>query len=120
MVEGALSAEQNAIVAVKAERYYRAMINGGPGSWHIRDHHMKETLTRLLHFHGPGAKAIVWEHNTHIGDARATDMATEGMVNIGQLARKDHPDKGVVLVGFGSYQGSVIAGRSWKPKWKQW
>ena len=115
-LEGALSAEQNAVVAVNAERYYRAMINGGPESWNIRDHHMEETLTRLLNFHRPAAKAIVWEHNTHIGDARATDMATEGMVNIGQLARKDHADKGVVLVGFGSYQGSVVAGSSWGAK----
>ena len=60
--------------------------------------------------HGAGAKAVVWEHNTHVGDARATDMAAAGMVNVGQLVRERHAKEGVVLVGFGSYQGSVIAG----------
>lgn len=74
---------------------------------------MADTLDRLLKFHGENAKAIVWEHNTHIGDARATDMVDEGMYNIGELARMQHHDKGVVLVGFGSYKGSVMAGRSW-------
>jgi erythromycin esterase-like protein len=63
--------------------------------------------------HGPDAKAIVWEHNTHIGDARATDMARTGMVNVGQLARERHAGDGVVLVGFGSHRGSVIAGVEW-------
>ncbi len=111
--ENVLSTEQNAFVAVNAERYYRAMIQGGPHSWNVRDGHMADTLERLLRFHGPDAKAIVWEHNTHIGDARATDMSNEGMYNIGELARMKHHEKGVVLVGFGSYEGSVIAGRSW-------
>jgi erythromycin esterase len=111
--ENALSAEQNALVAVNAEKYYRAMVKGGPHSWNVRDRHMAETLDRLLKFHGPGSKAIVWEHNTHIGDARATDMALEGMFNIGELARLQHKEKGVVLVGFGSYEGSVIAGQRW-------
>jgi erythromycin esterase-like protein len=59
------------------------------------------------------AKAIVWEHNTHIGDARFTNMANAGMVNVGQLVRQSHDDEGVVLVGFGSYRGSVIAGEEW-------
>jgi erythromycin esterase-like protein len=74
---------------------------------------MAETLDRLLDFHGPDAKGIVWEHNTHIGDARSTDMAAAGMVNIGQLARERHESEGVVLVGFGSHRGSVIAGQEW-------
>jgi erythromycin esterase len=111
--ENVFSAEQNALIAVNAEKYYRAMIKGGPHSWNIRDRHMADTLERLLQFHGADAKAIVWEHNTHIGDARATDMTDEGMYNIGELARLKHHEKGVVLVGFGSYAGSVIAGRSW-------
>src|SRR5665213_2694244 len=81
------AAEQNALVAIDAERYYRAMIRGGPSSWNVRDHHMMDTLDRLMTFHGPTAKAIVWEHNTHVGDARFTDMARDGMVNVGQLAR---------------------------------
>lgn len=111
--ENVFNAEQNAIVAVNAEKYYRAMILGGPHSWNVRDRHMADTLERLLNFHGPESKAIVWEHNTHIGDARATDMTDEGMYNIGELARMEHHDKGVVLVGFGSYQGTVVAGKSW-------
>lgn len=111
--ENVFNAEQNAIVAVNAEKYYRAMIKGGPHSWNVRDRHMAETLERLLDFHGPDAKAIVWEHNTHIGDARATDMSAEGMYNTGELARMQHHEKGVVLVGFGSYSGTVLAGKSW-------
>jgi len=114
--ENVLSTEQNAFVAVNAERYYRAMIKGGPHSWNVRDSHMADTLERLLQFQGPDAKAIVWEHNTHIGDARATDMSNEGMYNMGELARMKHHEQGVVLVGFGSYEGSVIAGRSWGAK----
>ncbi len=111
--ETRLNAQQNAFVAVNAERYYRAMIRGGPGSWNVRDTHMMDTLDRLMLRRGVGAKAILWEHNTHIGDARATDMATAGMVNVGQLTRERHSREGVVLVGFGSYQGSVIAGDYW-------
>lgn len=111
--ENVFSAEQNAWVAVNAEKYYRAMVRGGALSWNIRDMHMTETLERLMKFHGSGAKAVIWEHNTHIGDARATDMATDGMINIGQLIRERHASAGVVLVGFGSYEGSVIAGREW-------
>ncbi|HZP81329.1 MAG TPA: erythromycin esterase family protein [Chthonomonadaceae bacterium] len=106
-------AEQNALVVQNAEHYYRTMITGNRTSWNVRDRHMAETLERLLQFHGPDAKAIVWEHNTHIGDARATDMAHAGMVNIGQLTRERYGRETVVLVGFGSYQGSVIASYEW-------
>jgi len=74
---------------------------------------MMETLQRLMKFHGPAARGLVWEHNTHIGDARATDMARAGMVNIGQLAREHYGEANVYLVGFGSYQGGVIAGEEW-------
>jgi len=111
--ENVFSAEQNALITVNAERYYRAMVKGGPHSWNVRDRHMAETLDRLLRFHGENAKAIVWAHNTHIGDARATDMSESGMFNIGELARLQHRKKGVVLVGFGSYKGTVMAGRRW-------
>ncbi|HYN81389.1 MAG TPA: erythromycin esterase family protein [Gemmatimonadaceae bacterium] len=106
-------AEQNALIAKNAELYYRTMVRGGPTSWNVRDHHMTDTLDRLMKHHGPKAKAIVWEHNTHIGDARFTDMARAGMVNVGQLVRQKHEQEGVVLVGFGTYKGSVIAGREW-------
>ncbi|HTQ64674.1 MAG TPA: erythromycin esterase family protein [Puia sp.] len=111
--ENVFSAEQNAIVAVNAERYYRAMIGGGPHSWNIRDKHMAETLDRLLSFHGKDSKAIVWAHNTHVGDSRATDMKDEGMYNIGELARLKYFDNHVALIGFGSYKGTVTAGRRW-------
>ncbi|MGQ0813238.1 MAG: erythromycin esterase family protein [Gemmatimonadota bacterium] len=107
------NAEQNAMVALNAERYYRAMMLSGPDSWNLRDTHMIETLQRLLNHYGPGAKAIVWEHNTHVGDARATDMQRAGMVNVGQLARERWREDDVYIVGFASYRGSVIAGEEW-------
>ncbi len=82
-------------------------------SWNVRDRHMVETLNKLVNYHDPNAKAIVWEHNTHIGDARATDMAKSGLLNAGQLVREQHERDGVVLIGFGSYAGSVVAGSNW-------
>ncbi len=96
-----------------AEKYYRTMVRGDSPSWNIRDKHMVETLNRLMAHHGPNAKAIVWEHNTHIGDARYTDMAASGMFNVGQLIRHQHAEDGVVLVGFSTYRGTVIAGDEW-------
>ncbi len=115
---GFFNAEQNALVSRNAERYYRTMVRGGPMSWNVRDHHMVETLDRLVAHHGPGAKAVVWEHNTHVGDARFTDMVRHGMVNVGQLVRESHGERpidrdGVVLVGFGTHRGTVIAGAEW-------
>jgi erythromycin esterase-like protein len=112
------NAEQNALVARNAERYYRAMVRGGASSWNVRDTHMIETLDRLAAHYGPGSKAIVWAHNTHIGDARFTDMARHGMVNLGELARQRHGDgpadsDGVILIGFGTHRGTVIAGDEW-------
>jgi len=111
--EAPFNTEQNALVAANAERYYRAMIKGGPESWNIRDRHMTETLEKLLNFNGPESKVVLWEHNTHIGDARATDMHRGGMVNVGQLVREKWGKSSTVSVGFGSYEGSVIAGDSW-------
>lgn len=105
--------EQNAAILVNAEHYYRTMIQGGPHAWNIRDLHMMHPLDDLLAHHGPDSKAIVWAHNTHIGDARATSMARGGMFNLGQLAREHYGEDQVALVGFGTYQGSVIAARSW-------
>ena len=114
--EAYFNAEQNALVAKNAELYYRTMVRGGPGSWNVRDRHMVETLDRLMHRHeqfNQEAKAIVWEHNTHIGDARFTNMADSGMVNVGQLVREAYGEDDVVLVGFGSHRGSVMAGAEW-------
>lgn len=107
------NAEQNALVAQNAERYYRTMVRGGPTSWNVRDAHMVETLERLVKHHGPDAKAIVWEHNTHVGDARFTDMARAGMFNVGQLVRQAHDGDDVVIVGFGTHRGTVVAGDEW-------
>jgi erythromycin esterase-like protein len=109
--EARFSAEQNAAVVVGAERYYRAMVRGSAESWNVRDVHMADTLDRLLA--DRGGKAVVWEHNTHVGDARATDMAAAGMTNVGQLLRERYGGDDVVLVGFGSYAGGVIAATAW-------
>jgi erythromycin esterase len=111
--EARFAAEQNAVVAAGAERYYRTMTRGSAESWNVRDRHMTETLDRLMSQHGTRARAVVWAHNTHLGDARYTDMADAGMVNVGQLVREQHGDDDVVLVGFGGYRGRVVAGRSW-------
>ena len=112
--EAGLNAEINALVMVNAEKYYKAMVGFGEDSWNVRDRHMVQTLNTLMDYHDQNAKVIVWEHNTHIGDARATDMASSNLVNVGQLVREQHENQGVVLVGFGSYEGSVIAGSSWE------
>src|SRR5207237_8877290 len=106
-------AEQNALVVKNAGTYYRTMVRSNAESWNVRDRHMAETLDRLLGHHGPRSKAIVWAHNTHNGDARFTDMADAGEVNLGQLARERYGERRTVLVGFGSHRGTVIAGREW-------
>jgi erythromycin esterase len=111
--EAGFNAEQNALIAVNAEKYFRNMIGFDNESWNIRDRHMMETLERLMRFHGKNAKALVWEHNTHIGDARATNMSRAGMVNIGQLAREKYGEDNVYLAGFASWSGTVIAGKEW-------
>jgi erythromycin esterase len=89
------------------------MIGFDNESWNVRDQHMMETLERLMVFHEKKAKGIVWEHNTHIGDARATNMYRAGMVNVGQLGREKYGEENVYLAGFASYEGSVIAGDEW-------
>jgi len=111
--ENVFSTEQNALVAKNAEEYYRVMVQGGASTWNLRDQHMMDTLNNLLEFHGSDAKGIVWAHNTHIGDASFTDMADDGLYNIGELAREEYGRDRVSLVGFGSYKGSVLAGSSW-------
>ncbi len=105
--------QQNALVALNGENYYRTMVVNDAASWNIRDQHMAQTLKRLLELHGTGSKAIIWEHNTHVGDARYTDMAKGGMVNVGQLVRKELGEQNVFIVGFGSYMGTVIAAEQW-------
>lgn len=109
----ALDAALNAMVAADAEHYYRSMVLGNRQSWNIRDIHMADTIDLLAEHHGGHSKGLVWEHNTHVGDARATGMADAGMVNVGQLVRERHAGDGVVLVGFASHRGTVIAADLW-------
>lgn len=111
--DATFDAVQNAVVAAGAERYYRAMVRADGTSWNLRDHHMTDTVERLADRHGPDAGGIVWAHNTHVGDARATDMAAVGMVNIGQLLRERHGLAAVALVGMAAHRGRVLAARSW-------
>lgn len=111
--EAVFSSQINALVAVNAEKYYRTMLKSSSESWNIRDRHMSEVVDQLMNFYGDDSKAIIWAHNTHIGDARATNMAHRGMLNIGQLVREKYRQENAVLVGFGSYQGAVIAGSGW-------
>lgn len=108
-----LDAAQNARVIASAERYYRVMYYGGAASWNLRDTHMFHTLEHLLEAKGDDAKAIVWAHNSHIGDARHTDMGIRrGELNIGQLARERWGDE-VALIGFGTHTGTVAAATDW-------
>jgi erythromycin esterase-like protein len=109
----AFDAAQNAFIAVNAEAYYRAMVRGDRTSWNIRDNHMADTIDFLSRQFGESARGVIWEHNTHIGDARATDMADHGLVNVGQLVRDRHAKDGVALIGFASHHGTVLAGSSW-------
>jgi erythromycin esterase-like protein len=108
-----LAVRQNAEVVAGAEHYYRAMMEGGARSWNVRDRHMDATLARLLDHYGDGAKAVVWAHNTHVGDGRATDQCRHGEVTLGELARERFGAGGVALVGFGSHHGAVVAGHAW-------
>ncbi len=106
------NAEQNARVVLGAEGYYRAMYRGAIESWNLRDSHMFETLTRVLDQRGADAKAVVWAHNSHIGDAAATAMGDSGEFNIGQLCRAKFGDQ-AALIGFSTDRGHVMAADEW-------
>jgi erythromycin esterase-like protein len=108
-------AEQNALVVRNAEEYYRNMFRREVSSWNLRDTHMMETLLRLaIHLSNkrPPAKIIVWAHNSHLGDARATQMGQRGELNLGQLVR-EHFGKDAVSIGFTTYDGTVTAASDW-------
>ncbi len=105
-------AEQNARLVANAERYYRTMYYAENSSWNQRDQHMFDTLRSVLAFRGPQSKAVIWEHNSHIGDARATQMSARGEFNIGQLVRQKYPDE-AYLIGFGTDHGTVAAASEW-------
>jgi erythromycin esterase-like protein len=107
--------EQNARLVKNAEEYYRSMFRGRVSSWNLRDQHMAETLDALaahLERQGQQAKVVVWEHNSHLGDARATQMGEAGEWNVGQLVRERHGGE-AVLVGFSTYAGTVTASSDW-------
>jgi erythromycin esterase-like protein len=108
------AAEQNARVVLRAEEYYRAMFAGRVDTWNLRDTHMVDTLDQLLLRLGGGgrAKLIVWAHNSHLGDARATDMGAGGQLNVGQLVRERHPNRSL-SVGLFTAQGTVSAAGDW-------
>lgn len=111
--EGLFGAAMNARLIASAERYYRVMYYGGAESWNLRDQHMADTLDHLLEQGGPEAKALVWAHNSHIGDARATEMGqVRGEHNIGQLVRERWGDE-CALIGFGTHTGTVTAADDW-------
>jgi erythromycin esterase-like protein len=108
-------AEQNAAIVADAEEYYRTMFGEHVGSWNRRDRHMADTLDYLLaHLdrHGGNARVVVWAHNSHVGDARASEMGQRGELNLGQLLRERHGDD-VVSVGFSTYTGTVTAASDW-------
>jgi len=107
------NAIQNAKIIRNAENYYRAMVSIEDKSWNVRDRHMMETLEMLLNYYGKNSKGIVWEHNTHIGDYRGSDMVLNGQVNIGGLAKERLGEKNVGLVGFSTYKGTVTASHAW-------
>lgn len=105
-------ASQNARLVLNAERYYRSMFRGRVSSWNLRDRHMVETLESLRQYLGAQAKIVVWAHNSHLGDARATSMGQEGEWNVGQIVRELH-DRDAVLVGLTTHHGTVTAASNW-------
>jgi len=107
-----LDAISNARLVKDAERYYRSMYEGSVKSWNLRDQHMFDTLEHLLDFHGPDSKAVVWAHNSHLGNAEATEMGTRGEINVGSLCRERFGDS-AYLIGFGTHQGTVAAASDW-------
>jgi erythromycin esterase-like protein len=108
-------AEQNARLVKNAEEYYRSMFRARALSWNLRDKHMVETLEALMEFLSTGTEApkiVVWEHNSHLGDARATEMGSTGEWNVGQLVRERHGDE-ALLIGFTTHAGTVTAASDW-------
>lgn len=108
----AFSAEQNAVLVRDAERYYRTMFEENESSWNLRDTHMADTLDALLRFLGPTSKVIVWAHNSHLGDARATEMGRRGELNLGQLVRERYSSS-CFHIGFTTHAGEVTAAGNW-------
>lgn len=110
--EAFFDAVQNARIVRAAERYYRVMYAGATESWNLRDRHMFDTLMALLSARGPDAKAVVWAHNSHVGNAAATSMGWQGQFNIGELCRTAFGED-AVAIGFGTDRGTVAAASDW-------
>ncbi|HEX2832363.1 MAG TPA: erythromycin esterase family protein [Thermoanaerobaculia bacterium] len=106
-------AEQNARLVANAEEYYRSMFGGRVSSWNLRDRHMAETIDALAAHLGPRSKLVIWEHNSHLGDARFTEMGQQGELNVGQLVRERYGDADARLIGFSTYTGTVTAADDW-------
>jgi len=109
--------KMNALSVQNAEHYYRQLVLGKENTWNIRDHAMVDCLKEIMKFHGDRSKAIIFAHNTHIGDASATSMRLEGEINVGELVRKQWPGESYAI-GFGSFSGTVVAGRYWDAPWQ--
>ena len=105
-------AERNAAVVASAEKYYRLLFHGSYSSWNHRDQHMFETLQALLDHRGPDAKAVVWAHNSHVGDAACTEMKRRGETNLGEMTRDAYGDRSYII-GFGTHHGMVAAASDW-------
>jgi erythromycin esterase-like protein len=109
----AWAAKQNALAVKRAEAQYHAMLTQSSANWNLRASYMKEAFLRIAERYGKNSKGIVWAHNTHVGDARATDMTRWDQVNIGQLLRESQGEAQVYILGFATHGGKVIAGANW-------
>jgi len=105
--------QQQALLTLMGERYFRTMVTNRVQSWNIRDGYMAETIKRLLHFHGDNSKAIIWVHNGHAGDAHYSNMGDSGFISVGEILRKQFGPGKVYSTAFGTNKGSVMAGYSW-------
>jgi len=103
---------RHAVVIREAERFYRAMHEGSASSWNLRDHHMFDTLDAVMRFRGEDARAVIWAHNSHLGNAAATDMGRRGETNLGELVRRRFGDD-AYAIGFGTHRGTVAAANDW-------
>lgn len=104
---------QHGFLTLNGEKYFRTMMNDRVKAINIRDEHMAETIKRLLRFHGPDARAVVWVHNGHAGDIRYTGSAAAGYTSVGEILRRDYGRDKIFSVGFGTYKGKVMAGYTW-------
>lgn len=111
-------AKQNALVIQNAENFYRLAVQNSLDSWNARVDHMWTTVNKLLNFYGEDSKGIVWAHNSHVGDSRATSMRFFEQYNIGQLSRENLSEENVFIAGFGTFRGKVNAGSEWDARMK--